>query len=86
MAIRVKPSELTEFNAPSPSFKEWLSFFETRVSDFYSMIPTCLTRFECALLDGDVAGNRRGIHGIALRFDAEFYLERLVAKAKTAGR
>jgi len=66
---------------PSPSFEEWLHFFEKNVPEFYQLIPECLVRFERGLLDGELSGSRRGIHGFALQLDARFYLDRLLEKA-----
>ena len=73
--------KLRRFMKRSPSFEEWLHFFEKNVPEFYQLIPECLVRFERGLLDGELSGSRRGIHGFALQLDARFYLDRLLEKA-----
>jgi tetratricopeptide (TPR) repeat protein len=82
--IEVGAKSLRKLNAHSASFEEWINFFEKNAQDFYQLIPGCIIKFERGLLDGSMHGTRRGIYGVALQYDARFYLDRLLEKAQTS--
>jgi len=64
----------------SPSFEDWIRFLKRNVPNYYRLVPECLVKFERGLLEGNMQGTRRGIHGLALQLDAHFYLDRLLEK------
>jgi tetratricopeptide (TPR) repeat protein len=82
MMMKMPPKRFYALPKPDAPLKRYMQVFQKHAKDFFEEVPECFRAFETSLREGRLGGERRGIHGMALKVDADYYRATLMALAE----